>query len=590
MKIAKFQNPSKMEKPLEIRQERQLQKKQPNLLNSKYFRFNYQGRQLLKRLTGGLNSRLAVRSNLRELPPYGLIIRLSWPIKIALITTLIIFCFIYGSAFALFVPFLMWPILVPPIALTVLVFWSLPDSIGSPTKYLHPLFVLFFIGLLLWPNYLALAIPAFPRVTVMRLFSVPLSLCVLLSFSVSLPFRKRIDQVNRANLLTWRLLEAFTILQIISVMFSANKAGSVNVLVNVLTTWVVCYLSSTFIMRKKGSAEQFGALLCAFAFLLSCLTFWEQLLHHLPWQGHVPSFLQINDPVVDRILAGTARQGKGHRDQATFTTSLGLSEFLALVIPFFFHFAFTGYKRFWSIIAFCSIPLVLAATLLTQARTGLLGSAVAMFAYPVGRVFLYWYNHRKSFIASVVLYLSPVGGLAALAIALVVPAVRIRLLGGGGEQLSNGGRTVQMHMGLPKVFSHPWGYGIGQGAETLGWTNAAGLLSIDSYPLRLALEYGILGLGLWVCMLGSGIWTGWRCLIGVKDPNREKMLLLPIIISLFTYFAMKINFAQEDNQPVIYALIGTAAAICQNATLRSASASPGCSRPKISEVPRPQRS
>src|SRR3546814_19590484 len=50
----------------------------------------------------------------------------------------------------------------------------------------------------------------------------------------------------------------------------------------------------------------------------------------VPWVGHVPSFLKIQDPVVQRVLEGSARAATGiHRIQATYTTSLGFAEFLA---------------------------------------------------------------------------------------------------------------------------------------------------------------------------------------------------------------------------------------------------------------------
>src|SRR3546814_1294481 len=52
----------------------------------------------------------------------------------------------------------------------------------------------------------------------------------------------------------------------------------------------------------------------------------------VPWVGHVPSFLKIQDPVVQRVLEGSARAATGiHRIQATYTTSLGFAEFLALM-------------------------------------------------------------------------------------------------------------------------------------------------------------------------------------------------------------------------------------------------------------------
>src|SRR3546814_5293467 len=67
----------------------------------------------------------------------------------------------------------------------------------------------------------------------------------------------------------------------------------------------------------------------------------------VPWVGHVPSFLKIQDPVVQRVLEGSARAATGiHRIQATYTTSLGFAEFLALMTPFALHLVMCA-RRFW---------------------------------------------------------------------------------------------------------------------------------------------------------------------------------------------------------------------------------------------------
>jgi hypothetical protein len=423
------------------------------------------------------------------------------------------------------------------------------------------MFWLFFAGLLLWPSYLAIAIPGLPRVTVTRIISVPLLLFLLLSTSTSREFRTTVASVLNENKLVWRLLVTFTALQVVSVIFSSNKAASVNVLINVATTWISIYFVGVFVMDRKDLAARFSILLCGISVLLGFLAIWEQFLHHVPWQGHVPSFLQVNDPVVDRILAGAARQGKAHRVQGTFTTSLVFAEYLALTVPFLLNFMFGQYKYLIRFLAAASFPIVSLAILLTQARTGLLGLCISILIYPISRLWLYWWRNKSNLIASTFVILTPFIAASGLLLALVVPAIRIRLVGGGTEQASNEGRTVQMHMGIPKVMNHPWGHGVGQGAETLGWTNAAGMLSIDSYPLRLALEYGIFGLCLWICIIFAALWHGTRFLMEDTVRSRESQLILPVLISIVSYLAMKINFAQEDNQPVFYALLALLAVL-----------------------------
>src|SRR3546814_8761143 len=84
--------------------------------------------------------------------------------------------------------------------------------------------------------------------------------------------------------------------------------------------------------------------------------------------------LKIQDPVVQRVLEGSARAATGiHRIQATYTTSLGFAEFLALMTPFALHLV-TCARRFWvRMAAACYLPVLFWAILLTDSRLGVVG-------------------------------------------------------------------------------------------------------------------------------------------------------------------------------------------------------------------------
>jgi hypothetical protein len=500
----------------------------------------------------------SIISKYYRLPPFESRFKVSPIGKFSAVIVFLLFSFIYGSAFALFFPYFMYPLVIPLVFLAALVLWALPESAKSPQGWIEPLLVAFLVGLVMWPNYLALAIPGIPRITILRLVGVPLALCLLLCLSVSSVFRIAVyDSIKSVRSVAVTIFSFFAI-QIISVAWSANKGFSVNLLLNIVISWIFIYLSSIYVTRRRGAAERIAAYICVMAVILVFIGVWEEKLNHLPWLGHIPSFLQINDPTVERILAGTARQGKGHRIQATFSTSLSLAEYFALSVPFFLHFAATKYRNFTRILAAVSLPLVIIATVLTQARTGLLGITISILLYPVVSAYIYWRNHKSSFAASALVLASPLVIVFGMAAAIIVPGIRIRLLGGGAESYSNDARKVQMSMGIPKILHHPWGYGVGQGAETLGFTNAAGMLTIDSYPLLLALEYGVFGLILWFLIYLFAFSESIRAILveGDYESDREYKLLIPIAIALIGFVAMKVNLAQEDNEPVVYLLLG----------------------------------
>jgi hypothetical protein len=511
----------------------------------------------LSQTVNNLKSRAPTR---RELPPFGAQLKVPIYIRLGLVSALIAFSIIYGAAFALFIPYLIAPLVIPFIFLSFIVVWSLPQQPSGMDHVLLPILFLLFVSIVLWPSYLAIAIPNLPRITISRAVGVPLSVLFLINLSISRHFKHGLKHSLIDSLPLFAMLLVFFLIQTASLFFSSNKSASVNLYVATTINCTIVYFIGSYGFIKVGAPERFGGLICFMAVVLAIIAFWERHLNHLPWVGHVPSFLQVNDPVVERILAGTARQGGAHRSQATFTTALGLSEYFGLSMPFFFFFATEGYSKHIRLISIFSIPVVFFATVITQARTGLLGILVAVLVYPALWIFLEWRKQKTSLLVFSIVASSPILLIGALVAAFLTPGIRIRLLGGGGEQLSTQARVVQVHMGIPKILSHPWGYGIGQAAETLGYTNAAGMLTIDSYPLRVALEYGVLGLAVWFLLLGIGLLSSFKGAL-LAGTARESRLFIPLTVAILSYMLMKINFAQEDNQPLIYAILGMVTAL-----------------------------
>jgi hypothetical protein len=471
-----------------------------------------------------------------------------------------VFCFLYGFMFAFLAPFLMVAFAVPVVFLAALVLWALPETGKPPIKTLEFLFFSFFTALLMWPNYLAIALPGLPWITVLRLVTVPLALTLLICLSVSTEFRSKLSIVLQQSRWLWRLIAAFLAIQILSIAFSQNKGTSVNILISVLIGWIFPFFAGCYILSKDEKAERFVALMGALAVALGVIGLWEHKLNHVPWAGHIPSFLQVDDPNVERFLAGTSRIGQAHRVQATFTTSLGLSEYLALVMPFMLHFAASRYRMTVRVLAGCTVPVLIGTAVLSQARVGLVGMLLAALVYPLTRTFFYWRRNPQNLASSTVVLLSPVLFVAGLVVAYLIPGIRYRVLGGGSDQYSNQARVEQLHMGMPKILSQPWGHGIGQGADTLGYVAAGGNLTIDSYPLRLALEYGIVGFLLYYAIFAVALISAARSASALSKTEKPS-LFVPIGIALLCFAVMQTAFAQEDNHPVVFTLFGMLAAL-----------------------------
>ena len=112
--------------------------------------------------------------------------------------------------------------------------------------------------------------------------------------------------------------------------------------------------------------------------------------------------------------------------------------------------------------------------------------------------------------------------------------------GDGSQKFSDQDRIEQIQMGIPKILSHPWGYGVGRGAETLGFAPAgARSLTIDNYYLDVTLEYGIDGFIIYYGMFVAAMYYCVKIILRLKPMAREIEMLLPLCISLATFFIIK---------------------------------------------------
>jgi hypothetical protein len=497
----------------------------------------------------------------RPMPPYATGAR-PGRARLFAVGGLLFFCFVYGAAFALFFPFFAIALATPIVLLGLVAVWALPDAGAAPTSLLEGLFFTFVCALVLWPNYLAVALPGLPWITVLRLTGLPMVVALLISVSISPAFRSRLASILSSTPWLWKLICAFIAIQTASIVLSISKGDSIDKFITAQTNWTTVFFVSCYVLAKKGAAELVAALLCLMAVVLSGVGLLEFHLGRVVWAGHVPSFLKVNDETVARILTGQVRALGAHRVQATFSTSLGFGEYLAMATPFLFYFATTRRHALVRLGALLAIPLIILLVILTQARVGAVGVTMVFFVYPFAWVFLRWRRNRSDYLAASAVYLSPALAAVGLVICYIVPGIRYRVLGGGADQASTQARMDQLHIGIPKILHNPLGYGIGQGANALGFRNWDGVLTIDSYTLRIVLEYGVVGLLLFYGVFAAAITYAARGALLAPRSERESSLFIPAGTALLCYLAIKSAFAQEDNQPFVFMLMGMVVALC----------------------------
>jgi hypothetical protein len=467
-------------------------------------------------------------------------------------------CLIYGFFFALTAPFLLIPFAVPIVFLVLLAIWALPDTPHAPIKTMEVFYAGVLTSLVIWPNYLALALPGLPWITMLRLTSFPMSFLLLISLSTSKTFRSGIAETLRGVPGLIPALIAMATIQFITLPLSHGISDSVQqVVLNMIYIFGIL-LIGCWIFRIPGRVTRYVNLIVLLGIPIAIITIIESRYHKALWLGHIPPFLKVNDPVALRILSATTRGATGlFRTKATFSTPLGLAEYMALLSPFCIHFFMSKYNIFIRVAALVGVGVAFFCIRMTDARLGIVGMFVSALMY-----FFLWALRRlrrdkSDLFAAAIAYGYPAIFAMAMAAAIFVHRIHVLVFGSGAQASSNDARKSQLTMGIPKLLSNPIGHGSGQAGITLGYA-PGDFITVDNYYLSLALDWGFIGLFSFLAIFLLTIRAGVKVVMEAPpgDDDKEAALMLPLIVALSAFLVIKLVFSQNDNHPLVYCILG----------------------------------
>lgn len=466
----------------------------------------------------------------------------------------------YGNAFATLPTSLVLPLMLPLGAIAILIIWRLPTTNRPPVRTLTGLLFLYTIALVTWPDYLAVSVPGLPWITAIRITGPPVALVLMICVSVSDTLRAELMRVFASVPWIIRPFLVFAATMILTLPLSPDIAVSIGRLIVAEINWIVMFFAAVIVFQRPGTASGFVRVLWI-CMLVTCgfgIAEWRE--SQLPWAEDIPEFLRIEDEAVKRALEGAARAATGiHRAASKWSTSLGFAEYLSLLTPFMIHAIVTSRSVAVRLFALAMLPLIFFCMKITDARLGMVGFMLSFMLYLLVWAIQRWRARKDSLIPPLVIAAYPAAFAAFIAGTFVIGRLRAMVWGTGAQQFSTDARKDQYLAGIQHVLSNPIGHGIGMGARTLGYSGPSGVVTIDTYYLAAALEFGVVGFVAFYGMILGAIYHGGLALL--KTREREALLLAPIIVALTNFFIIKSIFSQLENHPIVFMMLGMVAAL-----------------------------
>lgn len=494
----------------------------------------------------------------------------------ALLLVLVHFAVLIAAAIAVVYlgPAALMSLSIPLVMLVLLIIWALPDSENPPLNLISALLFAFIGILVIWPDYLAFDLPGLPWLTAIRIVAVPLALAFLISLSTSSEFRSDVRKRLAVAPIAHQMMLVFIAISFFSILVATDVNVSTNKFIVALLYWFFPFYGAVWVFSRDGTAIKLAYFIWIAALTTVIIGLWEWRLQMVPWAGSVPSFLAIEDPIIQTILSGTARSTTGiYRVQSKFTTPLGFAEFLAFSTPFVIYFTMYAHHWFLKVLALASLPLILNAILTTDSRLGFVGFVMS-FLVLIGIFSLRaWVQRKDSIFGPALTIAYPVILISFLAATFFIGRLRALVWGTGAQSFSSMAREEQVEMGMPIIWSQPWGHGIGNAATVLDYRNLEGALTIDSYYLSVGLEFGVLGFLVFFGMFLIALFYALNYALRTED--RSDLLLMPVMAALSIFFVVKSVFSQQENHPLVFVFLGALFGICYRIKARQSAETSG---------------
>lgn len=485
-----------------------------------------------------------------------------------LVTLALIALGAFYGLMAVFLP--LWLIAIPliPVAiLLLLVLWLLPDIDKYDTARMTRAFWIFLAVLIVWPQYIALAIPGLPWINLLRVALFWLMVWFVGAITTSSSLRNEVVATARFSKVFYWAFIVFVAVQWLTIVLSASPLFSLQKAIIQTFLWTSVFFVACHVFLRPGVAMKTVKLLVLGVIFTAVIGMWENAREQIPWANSIPPFLRVDESLLSKALSSQARATDGYyRVRSVFSNTLLFAEFLVVALPFVIHMIVTSRSATFRLISIAAYVLATLGIWVTHSRGGALGWFESHLLYlgiwSIRRLLV----RKSDLIAPTLAYGFPAVVIGFVTLTLVWRRLYVMIIGGGATQGSTDARLMQRDMAIPKVIANPFGYGASQSGQVLGYTAPDGTVSIDSYLINLLLDYGVAGFVAYFTMIFSAIYVGFRNYFRVGE-DEELQLMGPIAIALCNWAVFKLVLSLEQNQALLFILLGMIAALATRAAL-----------------------
>lgn len=493
----------------------------------------------------------------RILPPYtrrvnNLRHRLA---KAAVVAAVLVFAIVMGFWVAIFNTFVV-PLFGTVIGILLLIaMWMADDTEPNLRKAGSFLFIAFISLSVVWPNYMAVAIPGLPWITPTRLFLGLAAMALLLETSQSAHTRRLITGAIKGHKAAYVGLLIFMLLMVATSPLSRIPSDALTFAMQQFVLWLIPLLVGLWLFNEPKLVDRVITVIGISLLPILLLTFLEYR-NSLPiWIPYIPSFLQVEGPQMEAFLSAQLRHDGTYRAKGNFGVPLYFTQVLLMVMPFVLHWILDSISPARRGLAIAYLLCLVVVIWMNNTRTGTTGQLVVI-AGMLGIFGLRHYLHVRSKLdmtaPALALGIPVAAGVLAILIA-ISPRLQTMTVGGSQHAGSDEVRAEQWTLAWAAVFRNPFGHGAHESGPLTGRLRN-GIWIVDSTWINFLVDYGVIAALGWAFFLGAIAASG--VLIYLQRVDRSADLCGPAAIAVGAFMMMMYSVSYYGNIPFLMIFVG----------------------------------